>query len=264
MFDRIIKQAAVIDSDDVVHIPGEEEPRTPPRKKAAEGQEPAAGEDAPEELTEEELRLARRVAEAEAAEKAAERRKEELEQLSERILKNANEQANQILAAAQEQAEALRAEAREQGYTEALNQTGEELRRTIDEVNGLMDQLSRRQQKFFEEYSDELEDLAITVAEKLLARTIDADHTQMADLVMQAVMSLKTDDWITVELSDKMTGLMEHIQRQYAAFLSRRQVEFTAKELPAGSCTVQTATGVTDASIATQLGNLRGMLHPKQ
>ncbi len=263
MFDRIIKQVTVVDPDDVVHIPGEEEPRTPARRRA-DGKEPAGGDDLPDEPTGEELRLARRIAEAQAAEKAAERRKEEMEQLSERILKSANEQSNQILADARQQAEALRAEAREQGYAEALNQTGGELRQTIDAVNDLMDQLSRRQQKFFEEYSDELEDLAITVAEKLLARTIEADHTQMADLVMQAVMSLKTDGWITVELSDKMTGLMEHIQQQYAAYLSRRPVEFTAKELPAGSCTVQTATGITDASIATQLGNLRGMLHPKQ
>ena len=125
-----------------------------------------------------------------------------------------------------------------------------------------MEELSRRQKQFFAEYDEQLEDLAITVAEKLLAHTIETDHAQMADLVMQAVMSLKTDDWITVELSDKMTGLMEHIQQQYAACLGRRQVEFNIKELPAGSCTVQTATGITDASIATQLGNLRGMLHP--
>lgn len=262
MYNRVIKQAVVEESDDVFQIPGAEEPK--PARARAPGRETegeAAHGEQPPEPTEEELALAARLAKAEAAVKAAERRVQELEQTSERILRNANEQSAQILASAKEQAAALCEQAREQGYTEALEQHAEAMKAALDGVSALMEELSTRQQRYFKEYGEQLEDLAITVAEKLLAHTIEADPGQMADLVMQAVTSLKTEDWITVELSDQMAGLIEQIQTQYAAYLSRRPVEFAAKEAPPGSCVVQTATGITDASIATQLGNLRRMIH---
>lgn len=262
MYNRVIKQAVVEDPDDVFRIPGVEEPRPArgraPGGGAGNGQSPGKQ---PPEPTEEELALAERLAKAEAAVKAAERRVQELEHTAERILKNANEQSAQILAAAKEQAAALCAQAREQGYTEALEQHSEAMKAALDGADALMEELSARQQRYFKEYGEQLEDLAITVAEKLLAHTIEADPGQMADLVMQAVTSLKTEDWITVELSDQMSGLIEQIQTRYAAYLARRPVEFAAKETPPGSCVVQTATGITDASIATQLGNLRRMIH---
>lgn len=258
LFERVIKRA-VLSEEDVVRIPGAEEPRAA-RAKAAQGQQ---DDPLPIGLTDEEAAALQRLDEALAGQKAAEKKKEELEELSERILKSANEQSAQILAAAREKAAALCEEARQQGYSEALHKTGEELRSCLDGVQALMEQLSERQQKFFEEYNEQLEDLAITVAEKLLFHTIAADPAQMADLVMQAVQSVKTDDWVTVELSEQMSGLVERIQQQYAAYLSRRPVEFSQKELPRDACVVQTPAGITDASIATQLGNLRQMLHPK-
>lgn len=259
MFDRVIKRA-VLSEEDVVKIPGAEEPR-------ARAKSPEAGQDEspqpPEELTEEEAAAYKRLEQALAAQKAAEKKKEELEELSERILKSANEQSAQILEAAREKAAALCEEARQEGYSEALRQTGEELGKALDGVHALMEELSSRQQKYFEEYGEQLEDLAITVAEKLLFHTVAADPAQMADLVMQAVQSVKTEDWVTVEISEQMSGLVERIQQQYAAYLSRRPVEFSQKELPKDSCVVQTPSGITDASITTQLGNLRQMLHPK-
>ncbi len=260
MFDRVIKQA-VVSEEDVVKIPGAEEPPRGQAKSASgrAGEAPAR----PEELTEEEAAAQKRLAEALAAQKAAEKKKEELEELSQRILKSANEQSAQILGAAREKAAALCEQAREQGYSEALEQTSAELRGAIDQVHALMEELSGRQQRFFEEYNLQLEDLAITVAEKLLFHTIAADPAQMADLVMQAVQSVKTEDWVTVEISDQMSGLMERIQQQYAAYLSRRPVEFSQKEQPRDACVVQTPSGITDASIATQLGNLRQLLHQK-
>lgn len=260
LFDRVIKQA-VVSEEEVFRIPGAEEPR------AARAQHPSSqegqGAPPPNELTEEEAAAQKRLAEALAAQKAAEKKAQELEELAQRTLKSANEQSAQILDAAREKAAALCEEARQQGYTEALNQTSEELRSCIDQVHALMEELSKRQQQYFEDYGEQLEDLAITVAEKLLFHTIGTDPAQMADLVMQAVQSVKTEDWVTVEISDQMSGLMERIQQQYAAYLSRRPVEFSQKELPKDACVVQTPSGITDASIATQLGNLRQMLHQK-
>lgn len=260
--DRIIKQVVVIDPEDVVRIPGLEEPGPALAPAGPEG-EPAGGADEespPAPPSEEEQALARRIAQAEAAELAAAKRQQELEETSQRILKNANEQSQQILAAAQEKAAALCAEAREQAYSDALEQKAAELSGALDAVNALMEELSARQKRYFREYGEQLEELAVTVAEKLLAHTIETDPAQMADLVMQAVTSLKTEDWITVELSDQMSGLVEQIQTQYANYLSRRPVEFIEKDHPRDTCVVQTPTGITDASIATQLGNLRRML----
>lgn len=257
MFDRIIRQA-VVSCDDVFHVSAGEAP-----KEAAEspggadtGPETAGhGDPGPEEAAGE-----AKPTQAEILAAQAEAAKQEMEELSRRILKKAGDEAARITQAAQEKAEALRAAAQQEGYRDARAEKSQAIAARIEQVDRTLAELSRRQEEFFAEYTKQLEALAVNVAEKILADTVETDPTRMAKLVMQAVGSVKTEDWVTVEVSEQLPELVEYLKREYAETLAKRQIEFSPEELPKGSCIIQTAAGITDASIATQLGNLRELI----
>lgn len=257
MFDRIIRQA-VVSCDDVFHVSAGEAP-----KEAAEspggadtGPETAGhGDTGPEEAAGE-----AKPTQAEILAAQAEAAKQEMEELSRRILKKAGDEAARVTQAAQEKAEALRAAAQQEGYRDARAEKSQAIAARIEQVDRTLAELSRRQEEFFAEYTKQLEALAVNVAEKILADTVETDPTRMAKLVMQAVGSVKTEDWVTVEVSEQLPELVEYLKREYAETLAKRQIEFSPEELPKGSCIIQTAAGITDASIATQLGNLRELI----
>lgn len=254
MFDRVIKQA-VVSSDDVFHIPADEEPKRPAANAAGAKPEPdGAGEDADGAGKEQ------RPTQAEVLAAQAEAAKQEMEELSRRILKKAGDEAARITRAAQEKAEALRTAAQQEGYRDARAEKAEAIAEHLRQVDSTLAQLAERQQQFFADYRGQLESLAVSVAEKILADTIEEDPTRMAKLVMQAIASVKTEDWMTVEISERLPELAEYLRREYAETLAKRQIELSPEDLPKDACIIQTAAGITDASIATQLGNLRELI----
>lgn len=256
MFDRIIKQVWVEPSDDVYHVPAGEEPHA---RRRPRGDAPGAdGGQRPDGVPGEGDGDGEGAAEKAAAALAA--KQQEVEELSKRILKTAGDEAAKITQAAQEKAEALREAARRDGYRDAREEKAREISGSLARVEQVLAELNDRQDQFFAAYEQELESLAIAVAEKILAHAVERDPAQMADLVMQAVGSVKTDDWITVELSDQLPELAGYLQKEYAEYLDRRQIELAMEDAPKGTCIVQTPTGITDASIATQLGNLRDLI----
>ena len=254
MFDRVIKQA-VISSDDVFRIPADEEP-----KRFAGGQDDGEAQSGEAESGEGAGGEGRRPTQAEVLAAQAEAARQEREELSRRILKMAGDEAARITQAAQEKAEALRTAAQQEGYRDARAEMAQAIAGRIEQVDRTLAQMARRQEAFFADYSKQLESLAVNVAEKILADTIEADPKRMAKLVMQAIGSVKTEDWVTVEVSEQLPELVEYLQSEYAETLSRRQIEFSPEDLPKDACIIQTAAGITDASIATQLGNLRELI----
>lgn len=254
MFDRVIKQA-VISSDDVFHIPADEETKRSDAGPEDPKTEPDEAEHGEEEKSEE-----RGPTQAEILAAQAEAKKQEMEELSRRILKKAGDEAARITKAAQEKAEALRTAAQQEGYRDARAEKAQAIAERIEQVDRTLARLAQRQEQFFADYSKQLESLAVSVAEKIMADTIEADPKRMAKLVMQAISSVKTEDWVTVEVSEQLPELVEYLQREYAGTLAKRQIEFSPEDLPKDACIIQTAAGITDASIATQLGNLRELI----
>lgn len=248
MFDRVIKQA-VVSSDGVFRIPADEDPKR--FAGGPGGREPESGRGA---------QGGHQPTQDEALAAQAEAARQEREELSRRILKKAGDEAAQITRAAQEKAEALRAAAQKEGYRDARAEKAQAIAERIEQVDRTLAQMARRQEAFFADYAKQLESLAVSVAEKILADTVEADPKRMAKLVMQAISSVKTEDWVTVEVSEQLPELVEYLRREYAETLSRRQIEFSPEDLPKDACIIQTAAGITDASIATQLGNLRELI----
>lgn len=176
------------------------------------------------------------------------------------IVQQATQEKEAILSQAQRDAELLRLQAWQEGIQQGLDEKREEIENCITEVCMQVASLCADHEGYMQEYEHELKGFAVDIAEKVLTIKIGADSLILEKLVAQAVRSVRGADWISVEVSDKLPELVEHLERELAHkdFGSTR-VEVAGVDLPPGDVVLQTSEGVVDASVSTQLRSLREM-----
>ena len=186
---------------------------------------------------------------------------EQAQQLSKRLLQSARSEGERILQTAREEAKNLREDAAKQGYQQALKDKQSEINEQLAELNALMQTLQQQQQQFFETYEAGLSTLSLEIAQKVLGSLIRQQETLLLPLVEQAMATLKNEEWITIQISERMPVLVDYLKRDLlaASGTEGRMVEVQALDLPEGGCLIQTSKGVLDASVQTQLENLRTM-----
>ena len=69
----------------------------------------------------------------------------------------------------------------------------------------------------------------------------------------------KNAEWISVEVSARLPGLVEELKTLLTGRPDLPRLDVTAAELPPGGCVVHTPEGMVDASVDTQLGNLAAL-----
>lgn len=238
---KIIKPAKLVASEEVVRIPD-----------APTVQPVAAEEPVPEIITEEVGAKGRSILEEDAAERAND--------VGRKILQAARAERERMLEQAREEAGQIREQARQEAYQQALGEKRDEIAACLGQTQRLLDELQQEQEEFLLQYEKGLSGLALEIAEKVIGTSIREDTGLMAALVREAVSSVKNADWIGVQVSDRLPGLVEKLQQE----LSARQdllhpVEVTASSLPEGSCIIHTPDGIVDASVSVQLDNLRSL-----
>lgn len=177
-----------------------------------------------------------------------------------RTLESAAAQAEaermEILAKAGQEAELVKMRAYEEGLRESL----EERRRTIGECVAQLEQLVSRiegeQAGFFSEFESNLRWLALEIASRILNQRIGEDDLAAKSLIKAAMSTVKNAEWISVELSEKMAGLIDHLTQEVQQ-LGDDHIQIRGVDAPMGTCVVDTPTERIDASVYTQLSNLK-------
>ena len=244
---KVIKPGNLVPSEEVVQIPDA------PTPQPLESQEIPISEATPSDpLPELETQdKSRQILESKTL--------EQVQDVSHKILQSARIEREKILSQAQEEAEKIRTEARQTAYRQVLDEKHGEIERCLSEVDRLMNDLQEQHQSFIKQYEDGLFSLSLDIAEKVLHTAIGEQEELMRSLVKEAVSSVKNVNWISVQVSDRLPGLVEALQKEFANWKELCQVEVSAADLPIGGCVVQTPDGVVDASISVQLGNLKGI-----
>ncbi len=153
--------------------------------------------------------------------------------------------------------EQLKQAVAEQAYTDARNSKHAQLQQCIDEVQQNTAALQAMYADYVAQYTEALKYMAIEIAQKIMLQKIEEDDTALVGLINQTITAVKQAEGITVEISDRLYGLVEYMQREL------EQPEFagrvTLKEGPYAADTVRVSTesGAIDASIRTQIQNLR-------
>ena len=179
------------------------------------------------------------------------------EETSGKILRHAGEERSKILEEARQQAEQLRQEAYQQAYRDVV----EEKRRTIESLLSSLEEqmqnMEKQQSDYLARYEKVLPELALDIAEKIMASAIEADPLVLKPLVQRAVSQVKNADWLEVQVSQQVPQLVEQLEEELSSWTDARHAEVKAEAgLEAGSCVVQTPQGIIDASVSTQLANL--------
>ncbi len=217
----------------------------------------------------------------------AKRLQESAEREAEQIIAHAKEQAAVILetarSAAKREAQALCEEKQEEGYQEGFtegreagyragqeqameesrNQIHAQQQQILDDVERFFRDAADQRDMMFVRAEDQMRDLALAVAEKVLRISLQSSGEIVARMVQHATEKLKRREWVRVyiskgdaqrcvqadiELANSLASLSEHVK-----------IVPMESEDP-GTCIIEMPDEIIDASASTQMENIRNML----
>lgn len=242
---KVIKQSQIVHSEDVVVIP---DYAYVPLNTGADGDNTSEDSAAPELLDP-----------TAAAQITADEIIANAQQVSANIIVSANRERDEILRQAAMEAEVMRREIEDKAYNDAYSVITNQAGAAIAETREAVERLAHEQREYFESYSSELKFLTLEICQKVIGTAINEDSEALAGLVRQAVSKAKTADWCTVELSDRLSDLIAQLSKEFSSQSGSRQIEVVGVSSPIDSCILKTDEGVVDASVSTQLENIRLM-----
>ncbi len=255
---KILKPGRLVPSDEVYRIP-DDTPRPPPSgEPGEEEQDPQLTPDpVQEEETEEERENRLEEERRKRAEFLETQARLKADEAARQILLGANEERERILAEAEIEASGLREEAKRAAYEAVYQEKRQIIESRLGELDRLMEQLQGDQKEFLRQYEEGLSTLALEIAQKLLDESILQHKELMKPLVLKAVSTVKNAEWISVQVSDRLPGLAEELKTELAGRPGFPPVDVLGADVPPGGCMVHTPEGVVDASVTSQLENLK-------
>ena len=187
----------------------------------------------------------------------------------EALLEQSRAQAEQE---AREVRETARQEGYRQGYADGMKKAQvegaaameDQRREEQQEVRTFLEEATRAREDLMEKTRDELCDLSIAVAEKIIHISLKSSREVIARMIQMATDRLKRREWvriyvggcdarelaeITPELTAVLAGLSDHI----------KLIPLADDE--SGTCIIEMPDEIIDASVSTQIQNLRDILH---
>jgi len=256
-------------SNDYVFRPAEElavgEPPPPPPAPPEEGEEPQEEEAVVEEAPlpdPEEDPVNYAIVQAEAILKDAQREAEEYQE--------------KARAAFEQELEEERKAAREEGYSqgfaqgmaearqEAKIQRDQEAAQQIREVQMFLTEAAQARDELFDRSKGELKDLALAVAEKVIRISLRNSSDILQRMVDSATDTHKRCEWAHIYVADcDVRGKAQTIPELTAALrhISNRVRVIPMEDDESGTCIVELPDVILDASVSTQLGNIREVLN---
>lgn len=183
----------------------------------------------------------------------------------EELLEQLRQQAAQEADAARE---AARQEGFRQGYADGMTKAQiegkaaleKQLQQQGQQIHDFLDKASRARDDLLEQTQGELCDLSMTVAEKVIHVSLKSSREVIARMIQMATDRLRRREWvhiyvggcdskelaqITPELTAALSGLSDHI----------KIIPMADDEL--GTCIIEMPDEIIDASVSTQLDNIR-------
>jgi flagellar assembly protein FliH len=166
-----------------------------------------------------------------------------------RSRESASRQARSLLAAAEAEAERIRAEAFAAGYADGREQLLAEMTPSVDALAAAVDAVRALEADVADRVEPQAVELAVQVAERVVASAIDVSPERVLDVVRGALRTLVERERITVLVHPDDLSLVREALPELEAHEERRVTR--------GGAVVRTAFGEVDASIETKLARAR-------
>ena len=198
---------------------------------------------------------------------------------AEQILADARRDADRILKQARDdadrEAEDVFARAREEGYQEgyvagmaqahdeSVQLREEQARRMEEEVHRFMEQAGVALDRQMDASVDDLRDLAMAVAEKVVCISLKSSADVISRMIQTAVDKRKRKEWVHIYIAEcdakRLTQMPAALSTALTALSDRVRIIPMADD-ESGTCIIEMPDEIVDASAATQLNNLRTIL----
>lgn len=155
----------------------------------------------------------------------------------------------------------IRQDAAEQAYQEALQQKRGELKECISQVEEALNELQICQEEFIEQYSKELQNFAVDIAEKIMLLRIAEDDMSLRALVLQTISAMKRSKWLSVDLSERLVNLVGFMTEEVKKAEYHGRAEINPIACPDDTVRVNTDDGTIVATISVQTDHLREAFH---
>lgn len=142
-------------------------------------------------------------------------------------------------------------------YSDALQSKKAELQQSIDSISQKINEMEELQKAYLNDYEKKLKFFAIDIAEKLVCKKISDDDSYLSELVTKTVSECKGTNWLTLEVSDALQGLVEVAKAELSKPEYRGVAEVKPIACADDTCVVSTETGAVVATISVQADNLR-------
>lgn len=219
-------------------------------------------------LTPEEVELQTAMSIVEAARKEAQQ-----------LLVKAGERVERILEEAETEGGRIKEEARKEGYQEGFLAGCEEGRRQVreeylQEVSGRLalfqkemetglSALETAKEKCLGNYLDELKDIAVSIAEKVIHVSLGASGEVMKRMIVSATEKLKKTTWVKIYIDKYDYEMMMEADTDIIDELTHLSdnIKFIVMDKEdKGNCIIEMPDEIVDLSVNTQLENIKDIL----
>ena len=199
---------------------------------------------------------------------------------AELILNQAREEAEQILAQARQRAEAeqeeIRAGARDEGYREGYAQgiakaMDDSVRdreataaRLEKEVQAFLEKASLAREEMLLQTREELLELCLSIAEKVVRVSLKSSSEVIVRMIQTATERMKRQEWVHICISGCDARQLAQISPALTSTLGALSQHIKVVPMgddEIGTCIVETPEEIADASVSTQMSNIRDVLH---
>lgn len=198
---------------------------------------------------------------------------------AELILNKAREEAEELLAQARERAlaeqEEIRAGARDEGYRDGYAQgTAKAMSDAVRDREATAARLEKEVQAFLEKASlareemilqsrDELVELCLAIAEKVVRVSLKSSSEVIVRMIQTATERMKRQEWVHIYISGCDVRQLSKISPALTTTLGALSQHI--KIIPMGdgedgTCIVETPEEIVDASVSTQMSNVRDVI----
>lgn len=198
---------------------------------------------------------------------------------AELILNKAREEAEELLVRAREQVmqeqEEIRAGARDEGYrdgyaqgtakamSDAVRDREATAARLEKEVKAFLEKASLAREEMILQSRDELVELCLAVAEKVVRVSLKSSSEVIVRMIQTATERMKRQEWVHIYISGCDVRQLSKISPALTTTLGALSQHI--KIIPMGdgedgTCIVETPDEIVDASVSTQMSNIRDVI----
>ena len=201
-------------------------------------------------------------------------------ELAKQMVEDARKEAERIIKEAQKEAEALKEAAEQEGYVsgfkkgsklgqsqaeaEGKRQWDEKLEAVESDVTEFLEGCTDEKQKILDQYIDDLKDLSISIAQKVIQVSMKSSGEIIKRMIISATDTLKKAEWAKIYIAKADTQFLA--QTDVALMGNLKRLSDNVKIIPvenseSGTCIIELPNQIIDASVNTQLDNIRDIIH---